>query len=154
MCPDTYSYSLRTTYEHRYTHTKDSVVLCAVSIYSKQSHEMKWFKYRRWLWIHPYMTVSVDEITTLSVTLKHCLCASKPDCEWHTSGWSDTSLHCRFMVVYVSWNSLRDRERQSDSPAEWPRFEPDLFLFFPPISLSLSLSLSCHMVKVEPSGER
>lgn len=38
-------------------------------------------------------------------------------------------------------------ERQPDSLAERPRFEPDLFLFFFP---RLSRSLSCHMVKVEP----
>lgn len=34
------------------------------------------------------MSVSVDEITTLSVTLKYWLCATKPEreCEWRTSG--------------------------------------------------------------------
>lgn len=96
------------------------------------------------------MSVSADEITTLPVTLKHCLCASRPEHERRTSGRSDTSPHCRFMVVYVSGNSQEDRERQPDSLAKRPRFEPDLFLFF--FHLPFSFPLSCHMVKVEPSG--
>lgn len=66
------------------------------------------------------------------------------------------------MVVYVSGNSPGDRERRADSLAERPRFEPDLFLLFSssPISLCPAhpptphhhhhLSLSCHMLKVEP----
>ena len=52
-------------------------------------------------------------------------------------------VHGRERVMKVT-------ERQPDSLAERPRFEPDLFLFCffsPP---SLSRSLSCHMVKVEP----
>lgn len=95
---------------------------------------------------------------------KRRLCDWKSEREWRASGWGDTSPHCRFMVVYVSEDSPGDRERQADSLAERPRFEPDLFLFFPRPHLSLHppppiylyhhhhhhLFLSCHMLKVEP----
>ena len=92
------------------------------------------------------MTVSVDEITAPSVTPQHRLCASKPEREWRTSGRSDTSPHCGFMVANVSWKS------PSDSLIAWRRGLALSLIcfcfFFPPPSLSRSLS--CHMVKVEP----
>lgn len=65
-----------------------------------------------------------------SVTLEIRVCDSKSEHEWRASGWGDTSPHCRFMAVYVSGSSPGDRERRSDSLAERPRFEPDLFLLF------------------------
>lgn len=58
------------------------------------------------------------------------MCDSKSEREWRASGPGDSAPHCRFMVVYVSGNSPGDRERRSDSLAERPRFEPNLFLFF------------------------
>lgn len=56
------------------------------------------------------------------VSLKHCLCVSKPELERRASRGSDTSPHRGFMVVYVSKNSKRDTERQPDRPTKRPCF--------------------------------
>ena len=108
-CPDTHSYSLKKIHmsvDHTYKRPLQLRLF-------KGTRELKWLKQRRWLLNRDMHTPLFWVLLCgwdhyLSVTLKHCLCASKCDCEWRTSGRSDTSPHCRFMVVYVSWDSQRD----------------------------------------------
>lgn len=86
--------------------------------------------------VHLYSkSVPVNEITALCRS-GDGVCDSKSEREWRASVRGDTSPRGGFMVVYVSGNSPGGRERRSDSLAERPRLEPDLFLFFssPPVS--------------------
>lgn len=135
--------------ESRSIHAKDTGVLLQET--SFQGTLMSWRGSRmRGYFYHTHntqrqtcMSVSVDEITTLSVTLKHCLSAAQPERPWRASGCSDTAPRCGFMVLFVSRSSARDGERQPDRRALWAWF---VFVFF--------ISLSCHMVKVDSLGGR
>lgn len=117
-------------------------------LFFEGTHELKWLKYRKWL-----------PCRTPLFSVHDCLCGwdHYPLCHsatppvrvlaWAWVAYIRAKRYLSSLWVHGCVRVMKLTERQPDSLAERPRFEPDLFLFFFP---RLSRSLSCHMVKVEP----